>query len=228
MSDPIDAERIREEERRRIACDLHDELGSHLTALKMALAQLQQQLPTSAAIVDDATPLQAQVSYADQLVDGALEAMHNIIDDLHPAVLALGLPATLEWLTKSFARQTGLPHDLLVAPAAAKLQLDTFTTASLYRIAREALHNAARHAHARKMSIALLLEGTQLLLEISDDGIGLPQHAAADAQASGIRGMQTRAAAIGATLQLAANAGGGTRWQVSRPMTVLSAPKLIK
>jgi signal transduction histidine kinase len=218
MSDHTAAERIREQERQRIAHDLHDDLGSHLTALKMALAQLQQQLDTP-AIQQDA--LQMQAAYADQLIDGAIDAMHDIIDDLHPAVLALGLSATLEWLARSFARQTGVPHDCVISNSAAAVTLDTFLLVNLYRISREALHNAARHAHARRITIALSLQATQLRLDISDDGIGLPAEAARRPDAAGIRGMLARATAIGASLTLASGAQGGSKLQISLPVAVL-------
>lgn len=222
QQDPT-AERLKEAERRRIAKDLHDELGSHLTAIKMALAQLGLQLPQG-----DAALLE-QTHYADGLVDGALNAMHDLIDDLHPAVLDLGLQAALEWLARSFSRQTGVPHRLIpdvVDDDLPLLLLDTFQTVSLYRIAREALHNAARHAAARKVSISLHHDGEVLTLAISDDGIGLPPDAAGRPQSSGLRGMQQRAALIGATLVLQPEDGGGTRLQVTLP--VLSAANLIK
>eukprot|EP01042_Synura_sphagnicola_P019939 gene19939-25270_t len=139
------ADRIKEEERQRIARDLHDELGSQLTAIKMALAQLRLQLPSAHGNQDG---LAAQTDYADQLTDGAIDAMHNIINDLYPAVLDLGLPTALDWLVNQFSRQTGVPHRFLDDQDWP--ELDVFSTVSLYRIAREALHNAARHARAKQ------------------------------------------------------------------------------
>jgi two-component sensor histidine kinase len=216
MSDHTAAERIREQERLRIAHDLHDELGSHLTALKMALAQLQQRLGP----LIEADDVHRQLAYADQLVDGAVNAMHDIIDDLHPAVLALGLPSTLTWLAQSFARQTGVPHDCAINNSAADVSLDSFTLVNLYRISREALHNTARHAQARRVTITLSRQAARLLLEISDDGIGLPADDDSHPDSAGIRGMQARAAAIGASLTLASGAQGGCKLQISLPVTV--------
>ena len=217
------AEHIKEAERRRIAKDLHDELGSHLTALKMALAQLAGQLPA-----DNATLLD-QARHADGLIDGALDAMHDIIDDLHPAILDLGLQAALEWLARSFARDTSVPHHLHVDVADGELPpalLDAFQSVSLYRIAREALHNAGRHAAARNVDIWLRHDGRTLTLIIADDGVGLPQDAGTRAQSSGLRGMRERAMLAGATLELLPAEDGGTQLRLTLP--VLSTANLIK
>ena len=91
-------ERIREAERKRIAKDLHDELGSQLAAIKIALTQLTQQLPAYNQ------GLQEQARHTDQLFDDAFETMHGIIDNLHPAILDLGLASALEWLVQTYAR----------------------------------------------------------------------------------------------------------------------------
>lgn len=212
---PSETEQVREQERQRIARDLHDELGSQLTGIKMALAQLRQQLLSSAT----STALTTQAAYADQLVDAAIEAMHHIIDDLHPPILELGLPTALQWLALSLSRQTGIPHQLQLSTPE-PLLLNSFSTVSLYRIAREALHNVAQHAAASSVRISLRQDSAALLLEISDDGIGLPAAVSDAACASGLRGMQARAAAIGGCLQLGTGSSGGLQLQVRVPMTV--------
>lgn len=212
MASDSNSQRIKEAERRRIARNLHDDLGNHLSAVKMALAQLRWQL---SAPQTGSTALQEQTDYATELIDGAIVAMHNIMDDLHPAVLDLGLPAALEWLAKIFARQTGVPHCWSMEQIFPTETLDSFQTVSLYRIAHEALHNVGQHATAGKVTIALRLNGPHLLLEIVDDGIGLPTDAAQRPQSSGIRGMHERAVAIGATLTLTSPKSGGVKLQVA-------------
>jgi signal transduction histidine kinase len=219
------SEHIREEERRRIAHDLHDELGSHLTAIKMALARLRAQLQQQACDLD---ALKTQCDYADTLTDGALHAMHEIIDDLHPPILELGLPAALEWLGRSFARQSGVSHHVQIDRRTTDLPLEMLQIISLYRIAREALHNAARHAAARQLTMTLRLELPYLLMEIADDGIGLPAAAATDRPGSGLLGMQIRATTIGAQLTWLSSEGDGTKLQVRLPTSAFTPANLIK
>lgn len=209
-----DGERIRESERRRIAKDLHDDLGSHLTAIKMALAQLSRQLPAS----KNSSLLRKQSDLTDHLIDDAIDAMHNIIDDLHPPVLDLGLYAGLEWLALSFSRQTGIPHHLLAGDDPSQALLDDFQTISLYRIARESLHNAARHAAASKVDLRLYLDRSKLKLKISDDGVGLPDQAGTLPDTAGLRNMRARAASIDAVLTVSSAAGGGTCVSVELPV----------
>lgn len=217
-------ERIKEAERERIARDLHDELGSRLTAIKMAVAQLGQDADTASR---DASA-QERLQFAGQLVDDAIGAMHDLIDDLRPAVLDLGLSAALEWLARVSSRQTGVPHRMLNPDDLPEALLDPFQTIGLYRIAREALHNIARHAHAGKVDIGLFHTPGLVVMEIADDGVGLNGaiDAAATAESSGIRGMHHRAAAIGASLTLQTAQQGGVQLRVALP--VLSATNLIK
>ena len=215
-------ERIKEAERERIARDLHDELGSRLTAIKMAVAQLGQ----DAASRDASAREQRQ--FADQLIDDAIGAMHDIIDDLRPAVLDLGLTAALEWLARTSSKQTGIPYRMLTYEDLPDALLDSFQLISLYRIAREALHNAGRHAQAHKVDISLMHTPGQVVMEITDDGIGLASvtDAATQAGSSGIRGMQHRAAAIGASLALLPAEQSGLKLRITLP--VLSPANLIK
>lgn len=215
-------ERIKEAERERIARDLHDELGSRLTAIKMAVAQLGQDAASRDASARE------QLQFADQLVDDAIGAMHDLIDDLRPAVLDLGLLAALEWLARTHSRQTGVPHRMLSESDLPDALLDPFQMISLYRIAREALHNASRHAHARHVDISLVHVSGQLVMEITDDGVGIPASVdpAKRTESSGIRGMHHRAASIGASLTLEAVAQGGLKLRVVLP--VLSATNLIE
>ena len=215
-------EHIREQERQRITRDLHDELGSQLTAIKMALTQLRQQLTSTAgasAITQHQLRLQAQADYADQLTDGALAAMHDIIDDLYPAVLELGLADALAWLAHAVHRQSGLilkqGQDQIDQSLASTL--DKFTTVSLFRVAREALNNVVRHAQAKQVEISLQGFDGQLQLRISDDGVGLPSETGRITASQGLHGMRARVAALGGQLQLLRNSAGGLTVQAEIP-----------
>lgn len=212
------AERMKEAERERIARDLHDELGSRLGAIKMAVAQLGRRQSSHDAM------LQKQMQYVTQLVDDAIDAMRDVIDDLYPAVLDLGLPAALAWLAQVFTRHTGMTYRLLGDDDLPDTLLDAFQTVSLYRIAREALHNASRHVSVHNIIIGLHYLDARLTMEIIDDGAGLPVDAASQAESSGIRGMQRRAAAIGATLALQAAENGGVKLHVELPGLAAARP----
>lgn len=216
-----ECERILESERKRIAKDLHDDLGSQLTAIKMALARLNAQLPAAGS-----RQLRSHLLEADRLIDGAIDAMHDIIDDLHPPVLDLGLRAGLEWLSNTLSSQSGVPIHLFPGEDLPPSLLDTFQTVSLYRITREALHNISKHAAASQVEIRLQQNDLSLTLEISDNGVGLPDHAGSLPATAGLRNMRARAAAIGAVLTLSPAGASGTRVLVE--LSVIPLPNPIK
>jgi len=209
-SDPSHEQRLREEERTRIARDLHDELGAQLTGIGMALGQLREQL---AREQHAALP---HADYAQQLLDQAREGMERLIDDLHPPVVEFGLADALRWQCRHFSRQTAL--ECHVQCPDTPPVLETFVVVSLLRILREALANVARHAQARKVEVSLKV-GRELLLQVADDGIGIPsQHAGQDRQCHGLANMRTRAAALGGSLMLESRLGGGTMVSVRLPV----------
>ncbi|BEV16113.1 sensor histidine kinase [Herbaspirillum sp. DW155] len=212
-SNPSQAQRLREQERARIARDLHDELGGQLTGIGMALGQLREQLAR------EKHPWLPQVDYAQQLLQQASEGMERIIDDLHPAIVEFGLVDALTWQCRHFSRQSGLDCKLQCEPG---LQVsDEFVVLSLLRILREALNNAARHARARHIEVGLHAEGERLHLSVSDDGCGLdPQRALRGGRPGhGLTNMRLRAEALGGSLALAARPGGGTVVRVDVPVT---------
>lgn len=212
-SDPSQAQRIREEERTRIARDLHDELGAQLAGIGMALGQLREQLAR------EKHPWLAQADYARQLLQQASEGMERIIDDLHPAIVEFGLVDALTWQCRHFSRQSGLDCKLQYEPG---LQVsDEFVVLSLLRILREALNNAARHAHARHIEVGLHTEGERLHLSVADDGSGLdPERSPRGGRpGQGLANMRQRAQALGGSLALAPRPGGGTVVRVEVPVT---------
>lgn len=207
-------QRLREEERARIARDLHDDLGAQLTGIGMALGLLREQL---AREQHAALP---QADYAQQLLDQAREGMERLIDDLHPPVVEFGLADALRWQCRHFSRQTALECHVQ-CPDTPSVQ-EPFVVVSLLRILREALANVARHAQAGKVEVSLAV-GAELILQVADDGIGLrPQDAGLDQQRSsgghGLANMRMRAAALGGSLMLEARPGGGSLLSVRLPV----------
>ncbi|MYM68486.1 histidine kinase [Pseudoduganella sp. FT55W] len=195
-------DRVKEQERTRIAREIHDELGGNLTAIKMAVAML-------AARLDGADPaLQEKTDYVDSLVDRTIEAIHRISLDLRPALLDLGLVAALEWQVGEFGKQTGIHSSFSTNHR--DIGLDNDQATALFRIAQEALTNIAKHAHASKVTVKLARLRHHVSLKIADNGSGIRQADRAKPDSFGLRGMAERARALGGTLTLSHANGGGT------------------
>jgi signal transduction histidine kinase len=195
-------DRVKEQERTRIAREIHDELGGNLTAIKMALAMLAARLDHADQALRDKT------DYVDALVDRTIEAIHRISLDLRPALLDLGLVAALEWQVGEFARQSGV--EALFSANQREVDLDNDQATALFRIAQEALTNIAKHAHATKVSVKLARLRQHVSLKISDNGQGIRPADRAKPASFGLRGMAERARALGGTLTLSHATGGGT------------------
>ena len=197
-------ERVKEQERTRIAREIHDELGGNLTAIKMALAML-------AARLDDAgchPSLRAKTDYVDALVDRTIDAVHRISLDLRPSLLDLGLVAALEWQVAEFGKQAGIACSFHANRRHIGLNDDQST--ALFRIAQEALTNIAKHAGATQVGVKLARLRHHVSLKIADNGGGIAQADRAKPASFGLRGMAERARALGGTLTLSHAAGGGT------------------
>ncbi|WP_308114591.1 sensor histidine kinase [Streptomyces sp. ISL-12] len=193
-----------EAERRRIAQELHDEVGQSMTAILLVLGRA----------ADDADgPLREELRQAQEITRDSLDEVRRLVRRLRPGVLEdLGLVSALTSLTEDFAVHTGLyvarrfDTDL---PA-----LDQETELVLYRVAQESLTNAARHADARRVEVGLRRAGQAVVLEIADDGRGIE----AAREGAGIRGMRERALLAGATLNLTSTPGSGTRIRLITPV----------
>jgi two-component system, NarL family, sensor histidine kinase UhpB len=198
----------REDERRRIARELHDELGQRLTALKMDLS----------ALADEGTsPPQAErVASMLAMLDDTVASVRRIAADLRPMMLDdLGLYAAVQWLAGDAKRRLGLNVGLALEDSEPALS-EPMSTA-LYRIVQEALTNVARHAQASTVSITLHGDGAELTLCVQDNGIGLPAGALQQEGSYGLLGMQERVQALGGSLEVS-NTGAGTRLEVRLPL----------
>jgi PAS domain S-box-containing protein len=180
-------EAAREDERTRIARDVHDQLGQALTALKLDVGWLQRRTtdPALAGKLDDMA----------RSTDDILRAVRRIAADLRPGLLDdVGLRAAIEWQAEDFARRTGTP--CTVRSELGDLQLERGLATNVFRIFQEALTNIARHASARSVEVSLGLDHGQLRLEIADDGVGLPE-VGPRGTTLGILGMRERAWRLG-------------------------------
>ncbi|MCG2582893.1 sensor histidine kinase [Massilia sp. TS11] len=195
-------EQAKEEERTRIAREIHDDLGGNLTAIKMALAMLADRLPPELPALRD------KADYVESLVDRTIDAIHRITHDLRPSVLDLGLVAALEWQCREFEKQVGIPCTLSTSDK--ELDLPPEQATALFRIFQEALTNIAKHARASRVEVRLLRQRQQLSLDIADDGRGIAPADRLKPHSFGLRGMAERAKALGGKMSLATGAAGGT------------------
>jgi signal transduction histidine kinase len=192
-----------DEERRRIARELHDETGQALTALLVGLRAIEEQALT----VDVHTTAQRLRSVAAQTVDN----VGRLARGLHPAVLDdRGLAAAARRHVNDFAKSFGIAVDLRVERGVSRRPSPLVQT-TMYRILQEALTNVARHARAKVVGVVLRHEGTMLELVIRDDGVGFDSAAALKrASGLGLHGMQERVALLGGSVEIASRPGQGT------------------
>ena len=199
--------RIREDERTRIARELHDELGQGLTALKLDIVAALKGLDDASESRRAATR-RALTSMA-AVTESTLDAVDRIITELRPAVLdALGIGAAAEWLADQFALRTGIratchcDDDPGLSPAA---------ETALFRVLQEALTNVCRHAGATAVNVSLNRDGNGVTLTVEDDGCGVTESALTRPAAYGILGMRERLRALDGSLSLTRADSGGTR-----------------
>ena len=201
-------ETAREDERKRIAREIHDELGQNLTALRMGISSLRLEFGSG----NEA--LTGRIQELMQLADRTLRVVREVATALRPTALDAGLAAGLEWLASEFERHTGLPCQL--AMPAQPLGLDDARATALFRIVQESLTNVARHAAARSASVRLARDGDAWLVEVRDDGRGFDP-ATAGGKSLGLVGMRERALMLGGDLRIASVPGEGTSITVRMP-----------
>ncbi len=204
-------EAIREEERTRIAREIHDEVGQALTALKMDLAWLGKKVPPRG------TPVRQKLSDMEGVIDATMDALHRILAELRPGVLDdLGLPAAIRWLADEFKRRTEITCTVQVTGG--DPPLDSGQATAVFRILQEALTNVARHAQARHVEIRLHSLPTAFELVVTDDGRGITAEELEATGTLGILGMRERALTWHGRVTVHGASGHGTTVRVFMPM----------
>jgi signal transduction histidine kinase len=199
---------VAETERARIARDIHDELGSSMAGIRLHIMALVSAYRNNSPTVPDI----GERLYGS--LDNIEKAIDRIVEGLRPQVLDhLGLPAALKQLAADFRKIHNVEVAMTVTPD--NLNPPSQVGIALYRIAQECLNNIAKHARARHVQISLHTRDRNLVLEISDDGIGPPprEHRRAG---HGIAGMRQRAAQLGGALEIR-HAEPGMRVRVNLP-----------
>jgi signal transduction histidine kinase len=203
-------EHVRENERNRIARDIHDDLGQHLLALKIELSLMQ-------VSTNGAHPLLHQkIGSLLRSLDLAIASLRTIINNLRPLALEQGLQAAMETHLCEFSRINGIHHELEADPDAFQANPDRAVNAMLFRILQESLANVARHAQATEVKIALNRSGGQLTLEVRDNGIGMAGHPAT--RGYGLVGIADRVSAAGGKFVIDSQPGAGTLLSLSIPL----------
>lgn len=209
------SEQIREEERTRIAREVHDELGSLLVALKLDIKWIEKRLASHPSDAHSATSalhqtLQTKCLHMGRQIEAAVDNVGRIITDLRPSILDhQGLWAALEWQAQECAEKSELTLQWKSQLEDAPAPTGSFAM-GVFRIFQEILTNIARHAQASELSVQLRRSGTQLHLRVCDDGQGMRQQQWQAPQGYGVMGMQERARQLGGQLRLFSEAGQGT------------------
>jgi PAS domain S-box-containing protein len=206
----------REDEQRRIARELHDDLGQQLTALKMGIAALE---PRLAGDGHDSSALAATHDLQAQ-TDSMMNSLRRIAANLRPPMLDdLGLSAALEWLVDDFTHRYNVSATLHVDLDDAGVTTSAAT--ALYRIAQEALTNVARHAHASQVVIALSADARTCTLQVDDNGRGTALEKAGRHGSLGLLGMRERVRQLHGTLTLDSAPGKGFRIVARIPLSAI-------
>jgi PAS domain S-box-containing protein len=202
----------REEEKTRIARELHDELGQMLTALKMDLAWLRERLPADAELA-------AKVGEMGEMLDQTVSSTRRISADLRPLMLDdLGLAEAAGWLVEDFARRSGVTVETRLPENMPQESISAGVSTAVYRALQESLTNIARHSGARNAWVRMEADADTLHVEVEDDGRGIAPQDLAKSRSLGLRGMRERVAYLGGALEIGRAPRGGTRLRLRVPL----------
>ncbi len=204
---------IREEERTRIAREIHDELGQALTALKLDLAWLGKQSERTTSTSGEFRAVDQSITAR---IDDTMQIVRRIASELRPSVLdQLGLEAAIENLVQETTQRTGIAITLH-AQEFPRLPDDLASHA--FRIIQEALTNVTRHSKATRVEVAVRRAGGALILGVSDNGVGFAPDTLSGLRSLGLVGMRERALACGGVLMVQGKPGEGTSIVVTIPL----------
>ena len=204
-------QQIREEERIRIAREIHDELGGFLTVLKLDLDALGKEVPQASA------SFQQKHASITKTILAAIGSVRRICSDLRPSVLDhIGLTAATEWQVEEWQAKTGIRCAMM--SSLDDEQIDSGRATAAFRVLQEALTNVARHAAATSVRVRLWTDAGRLRLEIHDDGRGIAAATVADSTSLGLLGMKERVFSFGGSVEIFAGPDRGTTVDVSIPL----------
>jgi len=204
-------ESVREEERTRLAREIHDELGQAMTALKMDIAWLNRRLDPKQESLHEKT------RSMEGLIDSTIRTVQRLSGELRPGLLDdLGLSAAIEWQSEEFQKRTGVPCAVCVDLIDTTLSREH--TTALFRVFQETLTNVIRHAQATRVDVRLQAVGDQLILEVKDNGRGITEKEKEEPKAFGLIGMRERVLAFKGKFDISGRPYQGTTVTVIIPL----------
>jgi len=209
-------ELAQEQDRARISREIHDQIGSILTTLKMDLSWLQKNIPNK--IVD----CQNKINTMHTHLSDAIQTVRTIATELRPSILDhLGLLAAIDWQLCNFEKLTGIKSILMVS--CPETVIDEKLSTAIYRILQEGLNNISNHANATKVELTVEIVESQLVLTLIDNGSGMSHDEMHKAGRYGILGMQERARHFDGFVTIDSRPGYGTQLKIYMPKTGKSA-----
>lgn len=204
------AEQIKEEERKRIAREIHDDLGQNLLALRIEADLLANRT------AQRHPRLFARACATRKQIDDAIRSVRTIINDLRPTVLDLGLSAAVEWQVTQFRKRSGIDCELIDPDGAP--YIDDRCAVALFRVLQESLSNIQQHARASQVRVELRHQGGSLRMMIADNGIGLRDDSRTKLGSFGLVGIEERMSLLGGNCTILSSVLGGTTVTVSVPV----------
>lgn len=212
-------ETAKEDERKRISRDIHDELGQNLLALRIDISML------SARTEGSHPRLHRRVGAVLSNVDTTIKSVRGIINELRPMALDLGLQAAIEWQVGDFRKRSGVACRLLIRDEALFAAIGSQAEIVLFRIVQEALSNVMRHAQASQVEIELSSDACAVYVAISDNGIGITPQQQRKKQCFGLIGIAERVTALGGHFEVGLPASGtGCRLALQTPLQGVGRP----
>jgi signal transduction histidine kinase len=206
----IHLQNIREEERRRIGREIHDDLGQQLTAIKMDAAWIDKKTPEEAILIKE------KLKNIISLLDGSNKAVRRILNELKPSILdEYGLQDAIEWHAKQFSDNTGIP--VTFEGSLHELKVSENIATCIFRVFQESLTNITRYAQAKNIITSLNIDGETIAITIQDDGVGFIISNNSEKITFGILGMQERVNALGGNFKINSEPGKGTLISVEIP-----------
>ncbi|HEY8608526.1 MAG TPA: sensor histidine kinase [Noviherbaspirillum sp.] len=205
-------EKIREDERKRIAREIHDELGQNLLALRLDIAALHERAGERHPL------LRERAGTALEYLDMTLKSIRTIMNNLRPSVLDLGLPAAIEWQVGQFERRSGVRCELLMNDEVEADAVPDEQAIAVFRILQESLNNISRHARASLVRVEMRIDAQRLSMAIMDNGVGMYPGDRRKVRRFGLVGIEERVTILGGELAIDSTPGQGTVVRLSIPM----------